>query len=201
MSVLPLDNVLRDIHAVVIGASAGAIAALSRLLPPLAPDCALPILVAVHVPADRPNNIPALLQTRCRVRIKEAEDKEPILPGTMYFAPPDYHLLVERDHRLSLSNEEPVNYSRPSIDVLFESAAEAYGRTLLAIILSGANEDGAKGARAVSEAGGLVAVQSPDSADARLMPEAALAACPDARPMSLAALSELLCTYGGRVRC
>ncbi len=201
MSGLLLNNILRDRRAVVIGASAGAIAALSRLLPPLSPDCSLPILVAVHVPADKPNNIPALLQTRCRVVIKEAEDKEPLLPGTVYFAPPDYHLLVEQDGRLSLSNEEPVNFSRPSIDVLFESAAEAYGRTLLAIVLSGANEDGARGARAVSEAGGIVAVQSPDSADARMMPEATLAACPDARPMSLSALSDLLCTYGDRVRC
>lgn len=201
MSGLLLNNILRDRRAVVIGASAGAIAALSRLLPPLSPDCSLPILVAVHVPVDKPNNIPALLQTRCRVVIKEAEDKEPLLPGTVYFAPPDYHLLVEQDGRLSLSNEEPVNFSRPSIDVLFESAAEAYGRTLLAIVLSGANEDGARGARAVSEAGGIVAVQSPDSADARMMPEATLAACPDARPMSLSALSDLLCTYGDRVRC
>ena len=153
MSGLLLNNILRDRRAVVIGASAGAIAALSRLLPPLSPDCSLPILVAVHVPVDKPNNIPALSQTRCRVVIKEAEDKEPLLPGTVYFAPPDYHLLVEQDGRLSLSNEEPVNFSRPSIDVLFESAAEAYGRTLLAIVLSGANEDGARGARAVSEAG------------------------------------------------
>jgi two-component system chemotaxis response regulator CheB len=123
------------------------------------------------------------------------------VPGTVYFAPPDYHLLVERDRCLSLSNEEPVNFSRPSVDVLFESAADAYGKDLLAIILSGANEDGTKGARAVSEAGGIVVVQSPDSAEARMMPESALTACPKARAMNLNTLKELLCACGGTVQC
>lgn len=188
------DLPLLDIDAIVIGASAGAIASLSQLLPPLAPDYPLPILVTVHVPPDQPNSIPALLRTTCRVTIKEAEDKEPILPGTVYFAPPDYHLLVEENRHLSLSSEEPVNFSRPSIDVLFESAANVYGNTLLALVLSGANHDGARGACAVSRAGGTVLVQTPDSARARMMPESTLAACPDAVAMSLSDINDLLAT-------
>ncbi len=187
---------IRHIEAIVIGTSAGAIASLSRLLPSLPQDFPLAILVAVHVPADQPHSISHLLQTKCRITVKEAEDKEPILPGTVYFAPPDYHLLVEADHRLSLSNEEPVNFSRPSIDVLFESAADIYRENLLALVLTGANHDGAQGARTVGRAGGMVWVQNPDSATARMMPESALAACPTAEAFSLADLTDLLVSRG-----
>lgn len=201
MTALPLHECLSELRAVVIGASTGAVAALSHLLPPLAADFPLAILVTVHVPADKPNSIPALLQAKCRIAIKEAEDKEPVVPGTVYFAPPDYHLLVEQDRSLSLSSEEPANFSRPSVDVLFESAADAYGKDLLAIILSGANQDGARGARAVGEAGGVVVVQNPDSAEARMMPESALTACPEARVMNLSTLAKLLCAYGGTAQC
>ncbi len=192
MSALRTGTPLVDIEAIVIGASAEAIASLSQLLPPLGPDYPLPILVTMHVPPDQPNGVPALLQTKSRVAVKEAEDKEPILPGTVYFAPPDYHLLVEADGHLSLSSEEPVNFSRPSIDVLFESAAETYGPALLALVLSGANHDGARGACAVSKAGGTVLVQTPDSAMARTMLESTLAACPEARAMSLSDINNLL---------
>ena len=192
MSVLQHDLSLLDIEAIVIGASAGAIASLTQLLPPLGPDYPLPILVTVHVPPDQASSIPSLLQAKCRVTIKEAEDKEFICPGTVYFAPPDYHVLVEKDRSLSLSNEEPVSYARPSIDVLFESAADVYGKTLLALILSGANHDGAQGSRSVVKAGGTVLVQLPESAAARIMPEATLAACPDARAMSLSDINQLL---------
>lgn len=192
---------IRHIEAVVIGASTGAIAALSQLLPPLPQDFPLAILVAVHVPADQPHSIASLLQAKCRVRVKEAEDKEPVHSGTVYFAPPDYHLLVEDDRRLSLSNEEPVNYSRPSIDVLLESAADVYRDSLLAVILTGANHDGAQGARAVGRAGGTVLVQHPHSATARMMPDAALAACPTAEPMSLADLTDLFLSRGRGLLC
>lgn len=187
-----MEQRLREVEAVVIGSSAGAVSALSSMLPQLPSDYPLPILIVVHVSADRDNKVAKLFQSTCRLNVKEAEDKEPVAPGTVYFAPPDYHLLVENDRRLSLSNEEPVNFSRPSIDVLFESAADAYGRALLAIILTGANNDGAEGLRAVCAAGGLAVVQTPESAEASAMPEAALAACEDARPMSLVKISELL---------
>jgi two-component system chemotaxis response regulator CheB len=192
MNAAMAELVLRGADAIVIGGSAGAVASLSRILPSLPADYPLPILIAVHVPAEKHSSIATFFQTTCRLTVKEAEDKEPILRGTIYFAPPDYHLLVERDRHLSLSNDEPVNFSRPSIDVLFESAAEAYGTSLLAVILTGANQDGAQGARAIGKAGGRVLVQTPDSAEARVMPEAALAACDDARSMTVADIAQLL---------
>lgn len=171
--------------AIVIGASAGAVDALLRILPGLPADSP-PVLVAVHIPPDRANMLVPLLQTRCAMRIKEAEDKEPALSGVVYFAPPDYHLLVERDRALALSSEELVNHSRPAIDVLFETAADAWGDALTALVLTGANADGARGLAAVARAGGTALVQDPDEAVASAMPRAALAACPSARAVSLA---------------
>lgn len=172
-------------EAVALGASAGALEALSAILPTLPSGYPLPILVVVHLPPDKTSLMAELLQARCRVAVREAEDKEPIEGGTVYFAPPDYHLLVETDRRLSLSAEEPVQYSRPSIDVLFESAADVYGAGLVGVVLTGANSDGACGLRAIQAAGGTVLVQRPDTALATAMPLAALAACPDARVLAL----------------
>lgn len=180
------------IEAVVIGTSAGAIEALSKILPPLPADYPLPILVVIHLPPDRQSIVAELFQAKCQLQVKEAEDTEKIESGTVYFAPPDYHLLVEHDHRLSLSSEEPVLFSRPSIDVLFESAADAYGPSLLGIVLTGANSDGAEGLRAVGATGGQTVVQRPDSALESAMPEAALKACPDALPLDLNEISEYL---------
>jgi two-component system chemotaxis response regulator CheB len=133
-----------------------------------------------------------LFQAKCRIDVREAEDKEPITGGTAYFAPPDYHLLVEFGKSLSLSNDEPVLYSRPSVDVLFESAADAYGPGLIAIVLTGANQDGAKGLAAVAAAGGTALVQCPAEAYASAMPEAAIAECPEARVLSLKQIAEYL---------
>ncbi len=172
-------------EAVVIGASAGALDALSVVLPALPADFRLPLMIVVHMPSDKKSVLAELLRSKCRIAVTEADDKEPIVGGTAYIAPPDYHLLVEADKLLSLSSDEPVLYSRPSIDVLLESAADAYGPALIAIILTGANEDGAAGAKAVIEAGGTVVVQDPRQAFARAMPTAALAACPNARVLSL----------------
>ena len=135
------------VEAIVIGASAGALEALSAILPALPEGFRLPVIVVVHVPPDKRSVLAELFQAKCRVSVREAEDKEPIVGGTVYFAPPDYHLLVEADEHLSLSSDEPVLFSRPSIDVLFESAADAYGPALIAIILTGANQDGAEGMR------------------------------------------------------
>jgi two-component system chemotaxis response regulator CheB len=172
-------------EAVVIGASAGALEALSVILPALPADYKLPLFIVVHVPPDKKSILAELFQDKCAIQVREAEDKEPISGGTAYFAPPDYHLLIETDKSLSLSDDEPVLYSRPSLDVLFESAADAYGAGLVAIVLTGANQDGAKGLRAVAEAGGTAIVQSPQGAYASAMPEAAIAECPAARVLSL----------------
>lgn len=167
-----------DPAVIVIGASAGAVEALDGLLPGLPVDLPAPVLVVVHVPADRPSVLANLFAKSCALRIVEAEDKAPARPGSVYFAPPEYHLLVERDGLLSLSIDEPVNLSRPSIDVLFESAAYAFGRRTLGIVLSGANADGAAGLGMIRARGGLAWVQSRSSASIPVMPDAALAADP-----------------------
>jgi len=184
--------------AVVIGASAGALDALTNVLKDLPSDFALPILVVTHLPPDRNSILAELIAAHCKIPVTEAEDKEPIERGHVYFAPPDYHLLVETDGRLSLSNEEPVHFSRPSVDVLFESAADAYGEGLIGIILTGANEDGARGLRAIATAGGAALVQNPEGAYAKEMPLAALRACPQARSLSLNELSHCLSQLGRR---
>lgn len=173
------------IEAVVIGASAGAVQALLHILPSLPAEAVVPILIVVHVPPDRGNALVALFQDRCGLRVKEAEDKEAILNGVIYFAPSDYHLLVEEDRSLALSSDEAVNHSRPAIDVLFETAADAYGPALAAIVMTGANHDGAAGLRAVAEAGGTVIVEDPATAQVPTMPAAALAACPAAQVMRI----------------
>lgn len=179
-------------EAVVIGASAGALEALSVILPAFSPDYRLPIFVVVHLPPDRRSVMAELFQAKIRLAVREAEDKEPISGSTLYFAPPDYHLLVEADRTLSLSRDEPVLFSRPSIDVLFESAADAYGAALIAVVLTGANADGAEGLAAVVKAGGTALVQNPQGAFASAMPEAAIQACPGARIMSLEAIARYL---------
>lgn len=189
-----------SIAAVVIGASAGAIQALLKVLPALPADFALPVLVVIHVPPGRRSELAGLFTGKCNIPVREAEDKEPIVPGTIYFAPPDYHLLVEvsegADHTLSLSTDEPVHFSRPSIDVLFESAADAYGPELMGIVLTGANEDGARGLQMVAEAGGRIYVQDPTSAYARTMPDAALALSAQAQVASLPEIVDCLLSAG-----
>jgi two-component system chemotaxis response regulator CheB len=186
--------IAQPIRAVAIGASAGAVQALLHILPSLPASFPVPLLIVVHVPPDRDNALVALFQPRCPLNVKEAEDKEAIVGGTVYFAPSDYHLLVEGDHSLSLSWDEPVNHSRPAIDILLESASDAYGPALAAIILTGANQDGAAGLAAVARAGGVAIVQEPASAQVATMPEAALAACPSAIPMTLDDITSYLLT-------
>jgi len=179
-------------EAVVIGASAGALETLSLILPALPPGYRLPVMIVVHVPPDRKSFMAELLQAKCGVAVRQAEDKEPVSAGTVYLAPPDYHLLVESDRTLSLSDDEPVLFSRPSIDVLFESAADAYGPELIGIVLTGASHDGAIGLRAVAEAGGTVIVQDPATAYAAAMPEAAMLQCPAARVLTPVEIASLL---------
>ena len=177
---------------IVIGASAGALEALSTILPALPAGYPFAVLIVVHVPPDKKSVLAELFRSKCQIRVVEVEDKEPISAGTVYFAPPDYHVLVEADLTLALSTEEPVLFSRPSIDVLFESAADALGPAVTAIVLSGANQDGSIGLRAVVDAGGTAIVQDPDHAFAAAMPEGAIYACPEAEIMSLEAIRSYL---------
>lgn len=177
-----------DPDVIVIGASAGAVEALNKLLPSLAPGFRMPIIIVVHLPPDRRSAMADLFRAKCALDVREAEDKEAIVAGTIYFAPPDYHLLVEADRNFSLSCDAPVLFSRPSIDVLFESAADAFGPRVIGIVLTGANGDGARGLKAIIEAGGHGIVQTPSSAFASAMPEAALGMSPSAKSMTLEAI-------------
>ncbi|MGX1589329.1 chemotaxis protein CheB [Brevundimonas diminuta] len=179
-------------RAVAIGASAGGVQALLTLLPTLPADFPWPIFIVLHVPADRGNVLAPLFEAKCRLEVKEAEDKETARPGVVYFAPSDYHLLVESNGDLALSSDEAVNYSRPSIDVLFESAADAYGAGLTGVILTGANEDGAAGLSAVAAAGGIALVEEPAAAYAKAMPQAARNACDAALALPLERIAEHL---------
>jgi two-component system chemotaxis response regulator CheB len=164
----------RPVTAVVIGTSAGGVDALATLLPALPGGLRVPVFVVLHLPADRPSRMVDILAPRCAVPVVEAEDKAAVAPGVVYLAPPDYHLLIEAGPCLALSVDAPVHFSRPSIDVLFESAADVFGAGLLGIILTGSSADGALGLRAVHEAGGTTLVQDPREARAPLMTEAAL---------------------------
>lgn len=189
----------RELEAVVIGGSAGSVDALVQLLPALRGDCGVPVMVVIHLPRERSSRLPEIFSRTCELALAEAEDKQPIEPGTVYFAPPDYHLLIEEGPALALSADELVHYSRPAIDVLFESAADVYASALLAIVLSGANEDGAAGLAAAARRGGLTCVQNPAHASASTMPRAALRAAPASAVLELKQISSLLHSIrGGR---
>jgi two-component system chemotaxis response regulator CheB len=161
-------------EAIVIGGSSGALDALSIILPALPAGFAIPIAIVIHMPPNRPSLLAGVLAARCALRVREVEDKEPVAPATVFVAPPNYHLLIERQRTFALSIDPPIHYSRPAIDALFESAAEAYGEALVAVLLAGANDDGAHGARRVKATGGTVVVQEPSSTHAPEMPSAAL---------------------------
>jgi two-component system chemotaxis response regulator CheB len=178
---------------VVIGASAGAIEALCRLLPELPADFTIPVVVVVHVPPRAPSLLVEIFRARCAVQVREPFDKEPLAPG-IFFAPPDYHLLIEKGRTFALSIDGAVNWSRPSIDVLFESAADAYGAGVVAVVLTGASADGADGARAIREAGGYVMVQAPETADAEVMPREAIRL---ADPQFVGTLQEIAASMSG----
>jgi len=150
-----------------------------------------PIAVVLHRAKDMPDLLGSVMQTRTTLRIIEVTDKDPIEEGYVYLAPADYHLLVDRGH-FSLSIEGPVNYARPSIDVLFESAADIFGGRLIAVVLSGSSADGAAGAEAVAARGGSVIVQEPASAEGPIMPSSALDRVPKARVLALSEIASRL---------
>jgi two-component system chemotaxis response regulator CheB len=187
-----------DVDAVVIGASAGGVEVLSVLLAALPASCRLSFFIVMHIPRERPSLLPEVFGTRCALPVKEAEDKEPVQSGTVYFAPPDYHLLIDRGPAFALSSDEPVHFSRPSIDVLFDSAADIYGERLVGVILTGANQDGAEGLAAVGRAGGRTVVQDPVSAAVAYLPESALNEGPVDFVLSLEQLRELFASWGPR---
>ncbi|MFJ2484658.1 chemotaxis protein CheB [Pseudomonas sp. NPDC087639] len=165
---------LPRIEAIVVGASAGGVEALLNLLGPLRKGFALPIIIVLHLPEERRSQLAEVFARRLALPVEEATDKQVIEAGTVYFATPGYHLSVEQDRSLSLSQEDRNHHSRPSIDYLFESAADAYGPKLAAVLLTGANQDGARGLAQVKRHGGLTIVQDPADAQVATMPLAAL---------------------------
>jgi two-component system chemotaxis response regulator CheB len=177
---------------IVIGGSAGATAALTKLLPVFPATYPLPIVVVQHLHPLQDGSFSERFASQCALTVKEADDKEVIKAGHIYFAPPNYHLLIEEDKSFSLSIDEKVNYTRPSIDVLFASAVDAYGSGLIGIILTGANHDGAQGLRLIKERGGLTIVQDPRTAASAYMPRAALEATAVDHILSLQDIGSLL---------
>lgn len=177
---------------IAIGASWGGLDALGRVLGDLPPGFPTPIVIAQHRAADSGSGaLGRLLSVRSGLSVSEAEDKDPIEPGRVYVAPPDYHLLVEPDG-LALSTEAHVRYSRPSIDVLLDSAADTHRERLIGVILTGANDDGARGLERVKRRGGATIVQDPDTAEKRTMPDAAIATGAADHVVPLEAVAPLL---------
>jgi two-component system chemotaxis response regulator CheB len=162
------------IRMVIIGGSAGSLEALLEILPGVKADLAIPVILVLHRKNANDSILTNLLAARCQLAVREIEEKETPVGGTIYIVPPDYHVLFEEDQSFSLDVSEKVNYSRPSIDVVVKSAADVYGAALACILLSGANADGTEGFRYVQEKGGVTIAQSPESAEVSYMPEQAI---------------------------
>ena len=158
----------------VIGGSAGSLEVLLQALPHLNPDLPMAIILVLHRKHDESSLLTDLLATRTQLKVKEAEDKDTIDAGTIYIAPSNYHLLVEKNRTLSLDYSEKINYSRPCIDATFQTAADAFGKNLVCVLLSGSNADGVEGLLAVKEAQGITAVQDPETCEVAYMPKQAL---------------------------
>jgi two-component system, chemotaxis family, protein-glutamate methylesterase/glutaminase len=161
---------------IIIGASTGGLKALQPILSALPTAFALSVIIVMHRHKDTDGYLERLLDNDCKMHVKQADEKEEIKAGVVYVAPPNYHLLIEDDGTFSMSVEGAVNYARPSVDVVFESAAEVYGKGLIGVILTGANKDGSLGLKKIKEEGGLAIVQTPETSEAAEMPRAAIAA-------------------------
>jgi two-component system chemotaxis response regulator CheB len=179
-----MKNMRTDFDFIAIGGSAGGINALQRILKKIPEGFRLPIAAVIHLPPGGNSLLPEVLGYSSKNPVKEPEDKTSIEAGTIYIAPSGYHLMVEKEKIFSVSLDEPVQFSIPSIDVFFESVSDVYGPKLLGIVLSGANEDGAEGLCRIVKAGGAGIVQSPSSSQSALMPEAALKVVPSALLLS-----------------
>lgn len=161
-------------QAIVVGASSGGVEALVTLLPAITQSTALPVVVVLHCKREGLSHFVAELQSKCEADVKVAQDGMKIHDKSVYLAPGGYHMLIDNAGYLRLSTDMPVKYSMPSIDVLFESSVDVFDDGLLAILLTGANDDGADGLALVKEAGGVTIAQNPNSAKMPMMPEAAI---------------------------
>ena len=163
---------------VIIGGSSGSLDIVLKIISSLRKDISVAIVVVVHRKTTSDSTLSELFAIRSSLPVKEVEDKDEIIPGFVYLAPSDYHLLFEKRHVFALDYSEKVNYSRPSIDVTFDSAAEAYGNNAVAILLSGANADGTEGMKAIHQKGGITIAQTPGTASFPYMPEQAILNAP-----------------------
>ncbi len=179
-------------EAIVIGLSSGGMNAMKILFSLLPAGFSLPIVIVQHIGPRSDNLWIKFLNEKSNLYIKEADEKEKIEPGIVYVAPPNYHLLIERDKTFSLTIDERVNFARPSIDVLFESAADAYKNKLIGVVLTGSNNDGTKGVKRIKEYGGLVIIQNPEMAESAYMPASAIAVIKPDYILSLEDIPELL---------
>lgn len=181
-------------EVVVVGASWGGLAALNELLSPLPYDFNIPILIVQHRQRNQfgSEHLIDILNNNCKLQVIEPDDKDIIQSGNIYIAPANYHLLVESKYKLALSSDEPVNFSRPAIDLLFESAAFTYQQAAVGIILTGANKDGAYGLSQIKKLGGLAIVQDPTTAESETMPLAAVKSSNPDWVLTLKKISELL---------
>jgi two-component system chemotaxis response regulator CheB len=179
-------------EAIVIGVSSGGMNAMKVMFSLLPKDFNIPVIIVQHMGANSDSHWIKLLNNNSNLPVKEADEKEKIENGIVYIAPPNYHLLIENDRTFSLAVDERVNYSRPSIDVLFESAAEAYAGQLIGVILTGSNHDGTNGIKRVKECGGMAIIQDPETAESAYMPKSAIAAIKPDYVLSLEAITELL---------
>lgn len=183
---------------IVMGCSSGGLSALSGCLGTLPPDYAIPIVVVQHRRKYERGLFEEVLQSKAAIRIKQADEKEKIAAPCVYIAPPDYHLLVEQDMTFSLNSDALVNYGRPSIDVLFESAADACGHKLVGILLTGANNDGSNGIRAIRQKGGITIAQEPSSAECSYMPQSAIDTGSVQHVMTVSQIASFLLSYHGK---
>ena len=179
-------------EAIVIGVSSGGMNAMKVIFSLLPKNFITPIIIVQHIGARSDNQWIKLLNNNSNLYLKEADEKEKIEYGKVYIAPPNYHLMIEKNKTFSLSIDERVNYSRPSIDVLFESAAEAYKNKLIGVILTGSNNDGTEGIKRIKEYGGLAIIQNPETAESAYMPKSAIAAIQPDYILSLEDMTELL---------
>jgi two-component system, chemotaxis family, protein-glutamate methylesterase/glutaminase len=186
---------------IAVGSSWGGLEALRTMLGALPPDLDAAVVIAQHrAPESHPTAFRDLLGGATRLEVREAADKDGARPGLVLLAPPDYHLLVEADGTVALSTEARVGYSRPSIDVLLETAAEAYRDRTVGVVLTGANDDGARGLARIRELGGVAIVQDPATAERDAMPRAALAAVPDATVARIDEIAGLLVELCGTTK-
>lgn len=186
------EPLVRRFRAVVLGVSTGGVGALKRLLPALPAQYPLPLLIVSHITPDADDGLARLLDAYTQIAVKEADEGEQLQPGVAYLAPANYHLLVNKRQQLELVSDPLVNFARPSVDVLFDSAAAAFGAAVIGVVLTGAGHDGARGLKRIKDGGGFTIVQHPDDAEMEAMPAAALALQQPDRVLALVELAPLL---------